>query len=1085
MGYHKSNQGEASNGVRFKRSMLAMCVMALSASSFAADDGAAAKDTKGDGVEEVVVTGMKEALSNAQDLKRNADTVVDSITAKDLGSFPDKSVGEALQRVAGVTVNRFAASSDTAHFSAEPSGVIVRGLNQVRSEFNGHDSFSANSGRGLSWGDISPELMSGVDTYKNQTAELIEGGIAGSINMRTRVPFDQPGDMYALSVSGDYGNLSEKTTPEISGLASHRWTTGVGEFGVMGNLAYSNINTRSEGVQFGRLDRFPAGVIPGSNAGTESFIPDTINFRDDTYDRTRKGVALAGQWQDDDSKYKVTVQFNRSEYNNTMEEYVVGPELGNPSYSRSVFDVVSDPAKTPIAAVGTPKYTFDKNGFFQTGTWTLPEGWFADGGVLKNDAGQQFFASCQSWSSCSDKSIGTVMGSTTRYSDEKNITQDASVNFQWEVSDKVHASFDVQHVTSSVKDYDISTEFDTFANPMIDLTNKLPSLYLGKPSNVAMSAGAFSNPHNYYIGNIMDHVEDSSGHELALRADVKIDLDSDWLKSLKVGARYADREQQVNWSQYNWSTVSNSWTSGPDYFFLDSKADPATGFKGYPDFYTTRKWSSGFGNLSSYAGGNTFVVANMKLLSNQQAWASSMSGVGLGLPAGRGWSPICSNSGARSAEVAGTCFTPAETVDISEKTQALYAQLNFGGDKLSLFDKPLSGNVGIRYVGTTDISNGGISIPALKSGDSECKDNVSTVPGQAPAVPKTVGCYLSAADRAFINGASLLNTADAKHKNFLPSLNLKLDLTDEWLVRFALSQAMSRPDIGNMRNYTGIGYTLPSTTTANDPLWIKDSAGNITGAKVAYSADAQNPYLKPITANQVDLGLEYYFAKVGSFTVTAFAKEFHDYVQFGKYYLDVTNNNVTNQVLVRGPENGEGAKLKGVEFAFQRFFDFMPAPFDGLGVQANYTYIKNDGITNTNIVNNQANSHTVSTQAPDAIQTDRLEGLSDHSYNLVLMYEKDAIAARLAYSWRSAYMVTAVDCCVAVPIWNAAYGQLDGSIKYKINDNTEVAFQVSNMLNAQTKLTQQVANASDGGLQMPNAWFQNDVRYTLGLRLKY
>jgi len=62
---------------------------------------------------------------------------------------------------------------------------------------------------------------------------------------------------------------------------------------------------------------------------------------------------------------------------------------------------------------------------------------------------------------------------------------------------------------------------------------------------------------------------------------------------------------------------------------------------------------------------------------------------------------------------------------------------------------------------------------------------------------------------------------------------------------------------------------------------------------------------------------------------------------------------------------------------------------------------------------------------------------------------------------------------------------LDGSIKYKINDNTEVAFQVSNMLNAQTKLTQQVANASDGGLQMPNAWFQNDVRYTLGLRLKY
>ena len=130
-------------------------------------------------MEEVTVTAMRRNLESAQMLKREADTVIESITAEDLGSFPDKSIAEALQRVAGITVNRFAASSDTAHFSAEPSGVIVRGLNMVRTEFNGRDTFSANSSRGLSWSDVSPELMSGVDTYKNQMAELIEGGIAG------------------------------------------------------------------------------------------------------------------------------------------------------------------------------------------------------------------------------------------------------------------------------------------------------------------------------------------------------------------------------------------------------------------------------------------------------------------------------------------------------------------------------------------------------------------------------------------------------------------------------------------------------------------------------------------------------------------------------------------------------------------------------------------------------------------------------------------------------------------------------------------------------------------------------------------
>ena len=98
-------------------------------------------------MEEVTVTAMRRNLESAQMLKREADTVIESITAEDLGSFPDKSIAEALQRVAGITVNRFAASSDTAHFSAEPSGVIVRGLNMVRTEFNGRDTFSANSSR--------------------------------------------------------------------------------------------------------------------------------------------------------------------------------------------------------------------------------------------------------------------------------------------------------------------------------------------------------------------------------------------------------------------------------------------------------------------------------------------------------------------------------------------------------------------------------------------------------------------------------------------------------------------------------------------------------------------------------------------------------------------------------------------------------------------------------------------------------------------------------------------------------------------------------------------------------------------------
>src|SRR5690348_3493783 len=84
----------------------------------------------------IVVTGIRASLANSQNIKRNSDTVVDAITAQDIGALPDRSVTEALQRVPGVAINRFAGTSDPDHFSAEGSGVTIRGLTFVASEFN-------------------------------------------------------------------------------------------------------------------------------------------------------------------------------------------------------------------------------------------------------------------------------------------------------------------------------------------------------------------------------------------------------------------------------------------------------------------------------------------------------------------------------------------------------------------------------------------------------------------------------------------------------------------------------------------------------------------------------------------------------------------------------------------------------------------------------------------------------------------------------------------------------------------------------------------------------------------------------------
>lgn len=1080
-------------GVTFKRSFLAMCIMALSAPGFAQSTGD--KTDTGE-VEEVLVTGMRQALSNAQDIKRNSDTVVDSITAKDLGSFPDKSVGEALQRVAGISISRFAAPSDTSHFSAEPSGVVVRGLQQVRSEFNGRDSFSANSSRGLSWGDVSPELMSGVDTYKNQTAELIEGGIAGTINLRTRLPFDQAGDLKALTLNYNYGDLSKKYTPELSGIYSTRWETGAGEFGILGNVAMSKIETASQGVQLFRMNRFRDAFAADTGAPSLTYIPDGVYFRDINYDRDRKGVALAAQWRSNDETLEVALQYNRSQYENGMLEHVVATDMGNASFGQSVnYEIPSNGDKVPVPADGTDPFAFDENGLFQTGVLTAKHGWWggnneASKGYATMNSGLPLTNVCFAWNGCTDgpepQNIGMGIITTTRTSKNTNMTQDFGLNVKWSPTDTFHAAFDLQYVDATVDNYDISTDNKSFATAQVDLTG-IPKVSFTAPPNQNLSSALWTDKNNYYLANIMDHYEKSDGNESAFSSKFNWDIDSGWVEALKFGYRYADREQHIRNSTYNWDGVSNTWSNdGAAWFNLDNGPDAASGFKGYPDVFVTQGFEPGLGSLTS-SSDNQFVFANSHLLQNRKAWAELMSQEALGIPADHnGWSPICSGSGVdRGLEVDGTCFTPAEMADLSEKTNAIYVQLQFGGEDLKLADRPITGNVGVRFVQTDFESSGGTIIPGLSEAELDDGDIVSEDPEATPPVPKKVGYYLADDDIQFLTAANNLSTTKTRHYNILPSLNIKYDLNDDMLVRLALSRAMSRPDIGNMRNYISVSKTLPSTDNASDPLWIKDSSGEIVGANVLYKASAQNPYLKPITADQIDLTFEYYFADVGSFTTTLFAKKFNNYIQFSRYNRAITNNGVTKIVEVQGPVNGDGAKISGIELAYQRFFDFLPQPFDGLGIQANYTYIKNNGITNTGIKNDTADSDAKSGQAPDSIKVNRLEGLSDHSANLVLMYEKNDWAARLAYNWRSEYMVTAIDCCVAVPIWTEATGTLDGSVKYHINDNIEVSFQASNILNEQTVLTQQVEDYDKGGLRLPNAWHQNDRRYTIGLRFTY
>ncbi|KQY35930.1 TonB-dependent receptor [Caulobacter sp. Root487D2Y] len=1076
-------------------------------------------------VDEVVVIGVRKSLETSQQIKKNADTIVDSITATDIGAFPDKSVAEALQRVPGVTVSRLQSSDDSSHFSAEPAGVLIRGLTQVRTEFNGRDSFSADAARGLNFNDISPELMAGVDSYKNQTAEMIEGGIAGTVNLRTRLPFDSKNQVITLSGKANYGNRSKDVTYEYSGIISKTWDVDFGRIGLMADYAYSHVLTQTEGVVMQRIGTFcsagnndvngkaivsadgsiPCTTNPYGGSGWR-YMPDQVNYSQVEYDRVRKGTALAFQYENNDGTVRFKAQYNDSKYKNAWLER---------STNVVMFGLWAAPAYSPqttafiAPAQGSPAFTFGPDGMLTSGILTQPTG---DWGSSTQDninrgsavPGQPFVNYCGGIPACATQRQGLYIENQARNFDHSEGTSDISANLQWDVSDRLHTSFDVQYIDADTNNYDILVANRTMADAQYRVNGDgTPQITLQPGSNVNYAPGFLSNPHNYWIPFIQDHYEDNDATELALRADGEYEFaPGGWLNSLKVGVRYADRKQKVRYSTYNWSPVAAPWNcNGPGFNIDNTTPQPypaACGHAGNFQGYGAGIWS--VAGLDNFYNGEVFpnnelVFLSKATLADHDGLIKALSGATTNSP--MAWTPLCQ----RTTNTEG-CFIPPELVDVEEETMAAYGMLRFGGEDMTIFNGvTVQGNVGLRFVETKTTSTGGVAYPT-----STWYTSAATTPCSAPLGPNSVtniSCWLTPQLLAFSNGGSSPNDFSGKHDNWLPSLNVRFGLSDKSFVRFAASRAMSRPDFGLLRNFVAV--QTPALNTSPDSPYVTYNSptaphipANVTGYNFQFNADSGFGALKPITADQFDLTFEHYFTESSSFSFDVFYKKLNGSIAYGEFLRSFTNNGVTQNVLVRGPRNGNGGgELKGFEVAYQTFFDFLPSPWDGLGVQANYTHTKQEGINNSNLATQPgyAAGGTVAfgggLQVNGAVMdSHRLAGISDDSYNLVGLYEKGPIAMRLAYSWRSDFLTNNLDCCIGLPIYQKDAGFLDGSIRYQVNDNIEVSLDASNILDTTTVFQQQVFGDSaltPGAkpVKIDSSWIRNDRRFQLGIRFKY
>ncbi|HTG39771.1 TonB-dependent receptor [Sphingomonas sp.] len=1054
--------------------------------------------------EEIVVTGIRGALESAKEIKRAASTFVDSLSASDIATLPDLSVAEAIGRIPGVTISRFPTGGASPDFpSPEGRGNLVRGLGFVRSEFNGRDAFSANGGRSLDFSSIPPELVGGVDVYKNQTADLIEGGIGGTINLRTLEPFDRPGTTLVVALDTTYSDLRKEWSPQGSITAGSRWQTDIGEFGLLGSFSKSRLNSRIHGWQQNapmprvldangnvpetaltgelKLGEFD-GVDPANIIG----ITPGFQMRTNDVDRDRTSYYLAGQWKIDN--LQVTAKYIRAdtEIDSIERTFEWFPEHDTGT-TAGVSDLVIDRG---FGSAGLPMCSGP--GGFPTNpgdceTLIPVRGGLMESGFVTNNA--------DSWTGARGSPIGSLgIGKI-----EESTTEDYSLNIKWNATDRLLITLDGQYTKAFAQQRQIWGGLNTYANWRIrqDLDNPEIQFFIDPAHRFNAGQTRFTGdvddnpdtPQNegVYIPTptslgdlnganwqfVADQFQVGTGELYAFRADLDYDLSggdglASWFDAVKFGARYSERSQVNSEMALNWGSMAPAWDGRGGFGIVGTFDNPGQAAEAvdFSDFFR--------GGVVN--GLNTsFAFVNENLLSSYENFRSYIAGEPQ-LGTNYGWVPRGEADGSRFGR---PIFRPEDTSDITEKTTNAYVRVDFKQG----FDNGMSldGNIGVRYV-RTELTSAGfrafrpfvedVQTPAIDptTGERTRTDDAESRDDPADFLPESV---------AYAAQAAFATSADQVDERWLPSFNLKWNLNREMLMRFGYSKGLSRPNVQDLRasqEYVVTTNRVPfPPLDESDPLFgIDRGAQNITVGDIRVSRG--NPSLQPTTADSFDISYEWYF-KGGYLSVAGFYKDLKNIITNGDLPLgSVTLDGQQALIIYNGPINQATATVKGVEISYQQFFDFLPGALKNLGFQGNYTYIDAETTPPGNGVDSDGDGN------PDDLTTvfrwgvNDLLGQSKHIANAVAIYQNKKVEARLAYNWRSEYLTTYRDYVTGNPIYNSAAGFLDASLKFNFN-NFQIRGSIANILDTKSKARSYI---DDSGQMYDRFSFLNDRRIVIG-----
>jgi iron complex outermembrane receptor protein len=1038
--------------------MLALTAAAFATPAFAQanpDDTIPTEDTD----EEVVITARRQALQDATERKRNSDTMIDSVVADDAGHLPDTSITEVLQRVSGVTMVRFNLG-DPDSFNVEGSGVQVRGLSGVTSLLNGREVFSANGGSGLSWGDVTPELMAAVDVFKATRSDMIAGGIGGAIDLRTKTPFDYDGFGFELAASASRGDLAEITSPSMSVLMSNRWETSIGEMGLLVDIAHSEFSSRSFNIGaepfYRQLD--PSGA-------SDRFVSGGFGYGDDRFNRTRDGFYEAFEWHPTNQlSFFQTIFVSEYESDNTGASVFANTEnLGPAPGANAIYD-------SNGALVQADRLIAISRGQGNQGS-TIGQGWIPANQQVDCNAPYGDQAQSLNWGTspptCVDQKI--FAGSARAFGASESSTRDFSQGFTWE-GERLHVRGVLQYVESTVdsNNFYAGTEAQLSAISM-DLRGEFPEVRVLDPSEL-------SDPANYIWASMGSRAQHNRGIMYAGYLDAEYKLDG-FFTEISAGLQYADRKEKDDYDGTYWAALGRGWNGSAQRTLADGPLDDT-------ELYPFDNFFRGDVGLP----GQFWLPSASMLQQRGPVYAQTQYGYNNECATG---APVVIGCAIGVAplyypdEGGPLDGDPHSLTQTSPDTRAFYVQTRFESES-GLFGVPYNGNFGVRVVQNKVEASGYFVL-------NEARFYLTQADANADATDGVADNYLS------VPLTGVFQQAENEYTRYLPAFNVNFNLTDDLFLRFAVNRTMSPPAY----------YDLRASGSANVTTTANPNNTGVPGATVypnilqSFSANAGNPYLLPTLSDNLDLSLEWY-GDNANLHVSVFNKDLEDFIVYQDNTRPITitinevdgttrthESTISTAEIVNAEEN---ATIRGFEIGGRKFFDELPGWLSGFGIEANYTYVDSD--------NPSAKALDIDGQPMDDIP---VTGLSENNFNVQFLYEKYDWSLRAAYTWRDRYLTstnsngtngdydyyndtttggdgdtTLVD--ISLPVYAEAYGQWDVGATYQVSEKLRLWVQGSNVTNETAETTQ---GGYPNGALYPRNYFVHDRRISAGINFSF